>query len=75
MNVDAATDAEPQVRAACERTASKVIEKGWTIREIAPERTTLEQVFNRLTDDEAAREPAPALVGAGAPAAPGEVRS
>jgi ABC-2 type transport system ATP-binding protein len=69
LEVDAETDREAAVRAAAERVAARVVEKGWAIRELVPERTTLENVFFRLTMQEPEAHATP-LVGAGA-AAPG----
>jgi ABC-2 type transport system ATP-binding protein len=63
IEVDAETDREAAVRAAAERVAARVLEKGWAIRELVPERTTLENVFVNLTMRETPA--APQLVGAG----------
>jgi ABC-2 type transport system ATP-binding protein len=69
LEVDAESDKEAAVRSAAERVAARVIEKGWAIRELEPEKTTLENVFVRLTMHEGPDTPAtapaaaPALVG------------
>jgi ABC-2 type transport system ATP-binding protein len=55
-------DAESAVRSVAERVAARVIEKGWAIRELDPERTTLEDVFVRLTQG-AGVDPRMALEG------------
>jgi len=61
--------------AAAERIASRVVEKGWALRELAPERTTLEDIFRRLTSESVSREqapePEPLVAAAAAPGASG----
>ncbi|MEZ0228174.1 MAG: ABC transporter ATP-binding protein [Planctomycetota bacterium] len=78
LEADVDGDREAALRSAAERVAARVAEKGWAIRELVPEKTTLENVFVQLTmreNDgaralEAASAPTPELVGAAAPAAP-----
>ncbi len=67
-------DREAALRAAAERVSARVAEKGWAMRELVPEKTTLENVFVELTMRERAEAPRPAerpaLVAAAAVAAP-----
>lgn len=78
LEIDVEGDREAALRAAAERVASKIVEKGWAVRELVPEKTTLEHVFVKLTMGEAVplaappSRPAPELVGAAVTAAPSE---
>jgi ABC-2 type transport system ATP-binding protein len=77
LEIDATrTDAEAQQRSAAERIAARVVEKGWTLRELVPEKTTLEDVFVRVTlREEEPAAPEPALVGAASGNGSVEVKS
>jgi ABC-2 type transport system ATP-binding protein len=69
VRVQAAADLEMDLGEAIFRLA---VSKGWTLRELAPDAVSLEDVFVRLTrHDEAAAEPASPVEVESAPPAPG----
>ena len=76
-------EADVATQAAAERLSTRIVEKGWALRRLTPERTTLEDIFVRVTLTETRDQPAsePELAGLassgnGGPANPsGEVSS
>jgi ABC-2 type transport system ATP-binding protein len=61
-----------RIRAICEAVGKRVFEKGWTVRDLSPEKTTLEDIFVKLTtgeDGDETEEPR-AVAAAAAPSEP-----
>ncbi|MBI3723564.1 ATP-binding cassette domain-containing protein [bacterium] len=72
LEIEGARGDEAATRAAAERIAARVLEKGWALRELAVEQTTLEEIFMSLTRDDPGASPQEASPApASAPAAGG----